>query len=379
MALAGRAWRWRDGIRVLEILMERRIPLLLLALLFMVWGATCQTGPGTPTSCDGVALTGNEPPAGVSVGVEEVVANAADPVALAFAPDGRLFYTEKETVGIALHPDFPSNRYVYVFYTRSTTGGDTQVGTLVQDNRVVRFTASGDVAAGDETVIFTLPATPGPNHNGGNLHFGPDGKLYVTQGELAVRATSQDLNAIPGRILRLNDDGSIPGDNPFGSSNPTYALGLRNSFDFTFDPVSDEIFATENGTNAHDEVNRLPAGSNGGWPEVEGCSEGAVSVSAGTYVQPIVSTDGIVVPTGIVFVPGQRYGAASENTLLVAEYQTGRIVRYTLNTARTQMTSASVLTDNIAGGLTDLAFSPDGTLYATTKSPGRILRIAPTP
>lgn len=387
--------------------MLRRFFVWGLVLPLLIGGANCQTGPGTPTSCEGLSLTGGEPSAGVSVNVVEVVSDAADPVAMAFAPDGRLFYTEKETgqirvisaagqllaqpfadvsvvfnserglLGIALHPDFANNGFVYAFYTRSSTGADTQLGTQVVDNRVVRFTASGDVAGSGETLIFTLPATPGPNHNGGNIHFGPDGKLYVSEGELAVRSNAQDVSAIPGRILRLNDDGTIPADNPFGAGNATYALGLRNSFDFAFDPLSGTIFATENGTNLHDEINRLPAGSNGGWPEVEGCSSGSVNISAGTYVEPVVSTDGIVVPTGIVFVPNQRYGAASENSFLVAEYQTGRIVRYTLNSARTQVTAAAVLVENLGGGLTDLEFSPDGTLYAATKDPGKILRISP--
>src|SRR5690606_28895469 len=105
-----------------------------------------------------------------------------------------------------------------------------------------------------------LPATPGPNHNAGHLAFGPDGKLYVSIGDLANSANAQDPDVRAGKILRINDDGSIPADNPFGENNAAFALGLRNSFDLAFDPASGVLFATENGTFRNDEVNRIVAG-----------------------------------------------------------------------------------------------------------------------
>lgn len=380
-------------------------------------GAAC-VGTGNPSTCDGTTIADTLQPSGISLSVEPILVPAYGPTAIAFAPDGRLFYTEKETgrvriiaptgelldepfvdvdvvynserglLGIALHPNFSENGYVYIFYTRSTTGGDTSNGNLVQDNRVVRFVANGDVAEGDETLIISLPVTPGPNHDGGNIHFGPDGKLYVTLGDLAVRDNSQNIDVLPGKILRLNDDGSLPADNPFGNNNYTYALGLRNSFDFTFDPVTGTIFATENGTNLHDEINRLPAGANGGWPLVEGCADSTPAIAIGTYAQPLAQSDGSVVPTGIVFVETNRYGPTAENQLLVAESATGRILLYTLNDDRTAFTNVTVFLDlnstglNV-GGFTDLAFAPDGTLYASTLTQdfpaarGSILRISP--
>ena len=337
--------------------------------------------------------------------IETVVENAAFPVAIAFAPDGRAFYTEKETgrirvltaagellaepfadvavvanserglLGIALHPDFAQNGFVYVFYTSSSSGQDSRSSSAAADNRVVRFTAVGDTGT-SETLIVTLPAAPGPNHNGGNIRFGPDGKLYITLGELASASNSQTVDVTPGKILRYNDDGTIPDDNPFGVGNPAYILGLRNSFDFAFDPVSGVIFATENGTNLHDEVNRLPAGANGGWPLVEGFSGGTtVNVAAGDYVEPVVATDGIIVPTGIDFAPDATFGADSETQLFMGEFLTGRVTRLTLNEARTTVAATATFAEGIAGGITDVAFAPDGTLYVLTTT--SIQRIRP--
>jgi len=336
---------------------------------------------------------------------ETVVANAAFPVAMAFAPDGRAFYTEKETgrvrvisaegelleepfadvtvvanserglLGIALHSAFGENGYVYVYYTKANTNEDTRLDSAAVDNRVVRFTAEGD-AGTDETLILTLPVEPGPNHDGGNIHFGPDGKLYVTIGELARSENSQDIDALPGRILRINDDGTIPEDNPFGAGNPTYALGLRNSFDFAFDPASGVIFATENGTNLHDEVNRLLPGANGGWPLVEGrAGDAVIDVERGSYVDPTVEYTSIVVPTGIAFAPDDTYGAEAEGGMFVGEFLTGRINRFTLSEDRASTLAGTRFAQGIPGGITDLVFAPDGTLYVLTSI--SILRALP--
>ena len=337
--------------------------------------------------------------------IEVVVENAAFPVAIAFAPDGRAFYTEKETgrirvltaagellaepfadvavvanserglLGIALHPDFAQNGFVYAFYTKSSLGQDSRSTSAAVDNRVVRFTAVGNTST-DETLIVSLPVAPGPNHNGGNIRFGPDGKLYVTLGDLAFASHAQTEDVTPGKILRYNDDGTIPDDNPFGVGNPAYALGLRNSFDFAFDPVSGVIFATENGTNLHDEVNRLPAGANGGWPMVEGFSNGTmVDVEAGDYVEPVVETNGIIVPTGIDFAPDATFGVDSESQLFMGEFLTGRVTRMTLNEARTTIIATATFVTGIAGGITDVAFARDGTLYVLTTT--SIQRIRP--
>ncbi len=354
---------------------------------------------------------GPNPPSGVGVRVLTVVEAADFPVAMAMAPDGRIFYTEKETgririltadgqllpdpfatvppstsserglLGIALHPDFVSNGWLYVYYTRSNTGAPDGGFFSAEDNRVVRFTAAGNVAGGAETVIFRLPALVGPVHNGGNIHFGPDRKLYVTIGELADPPAAQSVNNLRGKIMRINDDGGIPDDNPFGAGSPVFALGVRNSFDFTFDPVSQVLIATENGLHSNDEINRIVAGGNYGWPEVEGvrdtASELAFSPESGTLTDPIVDLIETVAPTGIDFAPDDTFGAGTKNQMFIGEYKTGQVMRYTLNADRTGVIAgpATALVNDLPGGITDIAFAADGTLYVTTTS--KILHVVP--
>src|SRR4029078_1142030 len=142
-------------------------------------------------------------------------------------------------LGIAFDPAFATNNFVYVYYT---------VPIEPRHNRVSRFTANGDVALpGSETILLELDnLSTASNHNGGAIHFGPDGKLYVAVGENANSANSQTLANRLGKILRLNPDGSVPSDNPFvnvvGANGAIWALGLRNPFTFAIQPGSGRMF-----------------------------------------------------------------------------------------------------------------------------------------
>ena len=192
----------------------------------------------------------------------QLVSGLSSPTAMAFAPDGRLFVCEqggrlrvvkngallptpfvtltvdsageRGLLGVAFDPDFATNHYVYVYYTATSPA---------VHNRVSRFTANGDVAAaGSEVVLLELDNLSGAtNHNGGAIHFGPDGKLYVAVGENANGANAQTLANLLGKMLRINADGTIPTDNPFyatasGRNRAIWALGLRNPFTFAFQP-----------------------------------------------------------------------------------------------------------------------------------------------
>lgn len=176
---------------------------------------------------------------------------------------------ERGLLGVAVDPQFAANRFVYVYYTTASAP---------VRNRVSRFTASasGDVAvAGSERVLLELEPLGATNHNGGAIHFGGDGKLYVAVGENAVRNNSQKLDNRLGKILRINSDGSIPDDNPFfnlalGDNRSIWALGLRNPFTFAVDPQSGRIFINDVGEGAWEEINDGIAGANYGWPATEG-------------------------------------------------------------------------------------------------------------
>src|SRR5437762_2352111 len=228
---------------------------------------------------------------------ESVVAgDIPSPTAMDFAPDGRLFVCqqngqlrvikndvllatpflsvtvdpggERGLLGVAFDPGFANNQWVYIYYT---------VPGPPAHNRVSRFTASGDVAVpGSETVILDLNSLSSAlNHNGGAIHFGLDGKLYIGVGENADSANSQTLTTLLGKILRVNPDGSIPTDNPFyntatGVNRAIWALGLRNPFTFGIQPGTGRFFINDVGADLWEEINDGVAGANYGWPGCEG-------------------------------------------------------------------------------------------------------------
>src|SRR5947208_13407191 len=218
------------------------------------------------------------------------------PTAMDFAPDGRLFVClqagqlrvikngtllatpfltvtvdssgERGLLGVAFHPNFATNNFIYVYYT---------VPGSPAHNRVSRFTANGDTAvAGSEFVLLNLNnLSAATTHNGGAIHFGPDGKLYIAVGENANPSNAQTLSNLLGKMLRINSDGSIPTDNPFyitetGSNREIWALGLRNPFPFAFQPGTGRMFINDVGESTYEEINDGIAGSNYGWPITEG-------------------------------------------------------------------------------------------------------------
>jgi glucose/arabinose dehydrogenase len=172
---------------------------------------------------------------------------------------------ERGLLGVAAHPNFAGNGYVYVHYTSTEN-------TI--HNRVSRFTVTGDVASIEEELI-DLPTLVATNHNGGAIHFGTDGKLYVAVGDNAAPSNSQNLNSPLGKMLRFNDDGSIPNDNPFCTTNgnlacAVWAYGLRNPFTFAVNPDTGRIYINDVGQNTWEEINLGIPGANYGWPESEG-------------------------------------------------------------------------------------------------------------
>ena len=229
-----------------------------------------------------------------------VVGGLSFPSAMEFAPDGRLFVAEqggslrvikndkllptpflsvsvatgfdRGLIGITFDPDFKNNKFVYIHYTRSSP----------IEGRVSRFTASAtnpDVAVpGSEVVILDNIPSPTDAHQGGAIHFGKDGKLYIGVGDGGLDdkygKNSQDLSNLKGKILRINKDGSIPADNPFvdqaGKRGEIWAYGLRNPYTFAVDPVDGKIYVNDVGFADWEEVNLLQKGANYGWPTCEG-------------------------------------------------------------------------------------------------------------
>jgi glucose/arabinose dehydrogenase len=233
-------------------------------------------------------------PAGFTDAV--VASGLNNPTAFALAPDGRIFVCqqggalrvikngmllatpfltvpvdsagERGLLGVAFDPNFVSNQLVYIYYTATTPA---------IHNRISRFTASGDVAlAGSETIIMDLPnLSSATNHNGGAIHFGPDGLLYVAVGDNANGANAQTLATRLGKMLRITSTGGIPTNNPFfntaiGDNRSIWALGVRNPFTFSFQNGTGRMFINDVGQNVWEEINDGIAGSNYGWPNCEG-------------------------------------------------------------------------------------------------------------
>lgn len=323
-----------------------------------------------------------------------IASGLREPTAMAFAPDGRLFVCEqggtlrvikngvllatpfasltvssigeRGLLGVAFDPAFASNGFVYVYYTATTPN---------VHNRVSRFTAAGDVAqGGSETILMDLEPLGATNHNGGAIHFGIDGKLYIAVGENAVGSNSQTLANRLGKMLRINPDGSIPADNPFfnqatGANRSIWALGLRNPFTFAVKPFSGTLYINDVGENTWEEINLGVAGANYGWPATEG------PTSNPAYRSPLhaythASSGGCAISGGAfhnmsaVQFPFRYWGA-----YFFADLCGGWIRAIRSN-------GQSV---DFATGISqpvDLAFGSDGSLYYLARGGGVVSRIA---
>jgi glucose/arabinose dehydrogenase len=322
---------------------------------------------------------------------------------MVFAPDGRLFVClqtgqlrvikngvllptpfvslsvdssgERGLLGVAFDPNFGSNHFVYLYYT-------TNVAPI--HNRISRFTANGDVAvAGSETVLVDLDNLSATNHNGGAIHFGPDGKLYAGVGENATSSNAQTLANRLGKILRYNSDGTIPTDNPFfntatGANRAIWALGLRNPFTFGFQPGTGRMFINDVGQNTWEEINDGIAGSNYGWPTCEGaCSPGNANFRDPLfqYGHGTSGTTGCAIVGGAFYNPPlNQFPASYLGKYFFGDLCSGWIRLFDPSTA-----TASGFATGISM-LVDLQIGPDGCLYYLAQgNGGQVFRIAAIP
>ncbi|HEV8724551.1 MAG TPA: PQQ-dependent sugar dehydrogenase [Candidatus Binatia bacterium] len=313
--------------------------------------------------------------------------------------------SERGMLGIAVHPNFPSSPFIYLYYTESSTSSDTSGSAA--GNRVYRYTWNGATLT-SPLLIVDLPVTPGPNHDGGVIRFGPDGKLYVVIGDLNRDGQLQNFPGGPtpddtSVILRLNDDGSIPSDNPFfsqgGNVAKYYAYGIRNSFGMAFDPVTNKLWMTENGPNLFDEINLVEPGFNSGWeklmgPDARNANDATslFSLSNSHYADPKFSWLDPVGPTGIVFLDSTSLGASYENDVFVGDINNGNLYHFKPNGSRNGFVFsgaglADLVADNSAelnetiigtgfAGITDLKIGPDGRLYVVSFGDGKIYAIS---
>lgn len=317
--------------------------------------------------------------------VESWIEGLVVPWELVFLPDGRALVTERPgrirliqngklqtepylnlentvahsgeggLMGLAVHPDFPDPPYLYVMYTYRDRRGLSNGVARVRD-----FGGSGKL---EEFIIEGIPG--GRIHDGGRIHFGPDGYLYIATGEVGNPKLAQDKNNLGGKILRIAPDGSIPPDNPFPDS-PVYSLGHRNPEGLAWHPETGDLFASEHGPSGefglrgHDNINVIKPGNNYGWPLVLGAADIA------PYTDPVVMWKQATPPAGAVFHNDFFYLATLGSEALIrimfhhsdGGWETREIVRL----------FAEDDYDGIYGRLRSVTVGPDNALYVLTSN-----------
>jgi len=333
--------------------------------------------------------------------VVTVAENLEVPWEIVFAPDGRIFFTERigtlrviedgklnpepvtildvgtaegGLLGLALDPNFEQNHYLYLYYT--------YFEFPFTYNKVVRYTENANSLLDEFILVDKIPGSM--IHDGGRIKFGPDEKLYITTGDAGNADSAQDLNSLGGKILRINSDGTVPSDNPFSNS-IVFSYGHRNPQGIDWDPITGKLVASEHGPSgergfAHDEINIIEAGKNYGWPKVIGGEYNS------DFVDPVLHTgDDTWAPSGATF-----YDSANipewENKYFVATLRGNHLRLLDLDVEANQVISSEAIFSNY-GRLRDASMGPDGNLYILTsnqdgrgtpaENDDRILKIIP--
>jgi glucose/arabinose dehydrogenase len=380
--------------------------LVICAVFLFPWPAACSTPEvgDRPQDVEDVFMADVE-----AIRVEPWVEGLEVPWSLVFLPDGRALVSERPgrirlirqgelmaspyavlevaaggeggLMGLAVHPDFPDQPYIYAMHTSEGEGG--------LRNRVVRLTDHGDTGAVDSVVLDDLPGSR--LHNGGRLGFGPDGMLYVTVGEQFEGERAQQLDIKAGKILRVTPEGEAVPGNPFGTE--VYSYGHRNPQGLAWEPATGVLFSSEHGPSgeggrfAHDEINIIEKGGNYGWPRVIGAA------GDGKYIDPLIVWKEATPPAGMTFYDGALLHPY-RNDLFVATLRSESLIRIkfagtggSFRVEKIERWFARNKDSGVYGRLRDAVQGPDGALYFTTSNrdgrgsprPGddKIYRISP--
>lgn len=361
---------------------------------------------GQPPSGRGAGEIESSSQSAVQFRIETVAGNLQVPWAIAFAPDGRLFFTERPgrvrviengrlraeplasipdvepsgesgLMDLSLHPQFATNHLLYLTYAYRGEG---------QLVRVVRFRETGTALTDRKVIIENIPAAQ--YHAGCRARFGPDGKLYVTTGDATERQLAQQLNSLAGKTLRLNDDGSVPADNPFvgreGVRPEIWSYGHRNAQGIDWQPGTDLQFQTEHGPSGFDgpgggdEVNIVERGKNYGWPTIHHTQAQAGMES------PLLEYTPAVAPASGMFYRGSAFPQFRGN-FFFGGLRGETIIRVVLDGRR--VVSQEHLLEKKYGRIRALVEGPDGAIYFSTSNrdgrgtpadnDDRILRLVP--
>jgi glucose/arabinose dehydrogenase len=341
-----------------------------------------------------------------AVRAETVAKGIERPWALAFLPDGRMLVTERPgrlrlierngrvsepltgvpkvfasgqggLLDVALSPNFTQDRLVYLSYAEPGEGG---AGTAVARGRL------GDDGLEKTTVIWRQePKVSGGNHFGSRIVFRPDGTLFVTVGDRsAYREKAQDLSTTIGKVMRINADGSVPRDNPFvgksGVKPEIWSYGHRNVQAAALHPQTGELWTVEHGARGGDELNRVLAEKNYGWPVITyGVNYSGSKIGDGTakpgMEQPVYYWDPVIAPSGMAFYTGDRF-ADWKGSILIGSLTPGALVRLEMNGGKVAKEERYLA--DLRERIRDVQQGPDGFIYLVTDNTnGRVIRVSP--
>ena len=324
---------------------------------------------------------------------------------------------ERGMLGVAVSKNV-SKTFVFLYYTEiNGKDSDDRRGLQPEANRVYRYELVDNKLV-NPMLLLDLPANPGSRHNGGAIEIGPDKNLYVPIGDVdasfkkpILRTMTQNFGDgifADGRrgILRVTQDGEPVGEGILGKSEPLnlyYAYGIRNSFGLGFDPLTNNLWETENGPIHNDEINLVYPGFNSGWHEIYGFSNSQLDFDTkklvtfegkGKYGEPKLVWGRTAGLTSVIFLNSDKLGSQYRNNMFVSDVHNGRIYHFKLNSDRTELalprsleskTVTSLFAPDMKeilfghgfGGITDLTVGPDGYLYVVSIGQGKIFRILP--
>jgi glucose/arabinose dehydrogenase len=265
-------------------------------------------------------------------------------------------------LGIALHPDFLNNGYLFAVYNYSSTNGYRE--------KVVRFTFSNNTLSNATMLIDNIPASS--IHNGSRIRVVNENgsvKIYFTTGDASNAANAQDVNSRSGKVMRLNADGSIPSDNPI-AGNPLWSYGHRNPQGFVL--VNNKIYESEHGPDIEDEVNIIEKGRNYGWPNVNGpCNGSEVTFCTTNNVkEPIWSSGGSTIAvSGIDYYNNDRI-PEWKNSILLTTLKDASLRQLKLSADGNSVVSTAIYFKDVYGRLRDICISPSGKVYICTSNGG---------
>jgi glucose/arabinose dehydrogenase len=342
------------------------------------------------------------PPGSPTITRTDFVTGLNNPWDMSFLPDGRMFFTERPgpvklrltngtinsivtpgdvapageagMMGIAVDPNFASNNLIYTCYTASS------------DNRVVRWHVNATLNGTDASTVLVQGLSKANFHDGCRIRFGPDGKLWITTGDGGVGTHPQNLNSLNGKVLRVNSDGTAPGDNPFvgqAGDDRVYTYGHRNPQGIAFRPVNNAPYAIEHGPDRNDEVNRLAAGGNGGWDPVPGYNQGVPMTDLQKFPNAMIPAwrsgdTGTVAPSGATFLTGSQWESWN-GALAVAFLKDSRVRVMFLDGNGTVSFATPILALGVR--LRSAVQGPDGNLYLSTDvggGSGAIWKVTPS-